>query len=59
MTVTLHEDLLTFKIMSGSFCLKCFRHVFYKNENIVFVFSNFFPKRCTVYELTWKNAVEP
>jgi hypothetical protein len=30
-----------------------------ENENKHFMLSNFFPKNLAVYEIMWKNVVEP
>jgi hypothetical protein len=38
---------------------KCFKKHFRENQSTHFVFNNFFPKNSTVYEIMWKNIVEP
>jgi len=62
MTVTVHEDRYTFSIMSHSALLRM-RNVSDKicteNQNTHFVFSNFFFENRAVYEIMWKNIVEP
>jgi hypothetical protein len=30
-----------------------------ENQNKHFMFNNFFPENCTVYEIMWKNMAEP
>jgi len=30
-----------------------------ENQNTYFVFSNFFPEKGAVYEIIWKNIIEP
>ena len=59
---TLHEDQYTLLIICCSFLLRM-RNVSGKtgraNQNTHFVFSNFFFYNCAVYEIMWKNVVEP
>jgi hypothetical protein len=64
MTDTLHEDLSTLVIISRSFLLgmetvsvKSCR----ENQNTNFVSSNNFfpPENHAVYEIIWKNTIEP
>jgi len=38
---------------------KCFTQNFGHGQNTHFVFSNFFPENRAVYEIMWKNMVEP
>ena len=59
-TVTLHEDKHTF--LSLSHLVLRMRNVAYKrkNQNAHFAFNNFFPpENPAVYEIMWKNIVEP
>jgi len=30
-----------------------------ENQNTHFIFNNLFPKKSVVYEIMWKNVVEP
>jgi hypothetical protein len=30
-----------------------------ENQNTYFIFNNVFPEKHTVYEIMWKNSVEP
>jgi hypothetical protein len=59
---TLHEDQYSFFIISCSFLLRM-RNVSDKscgeNQNTHFVFSNLFFKNRVLYEIMWKNVVEP
>jgi len=61
-TGTLHEDKYTFLIISRSFFLRM-RNVSDKisreHRNTHFILNNFFPKDRDVYEITWKNILEP
>jgi len=56
----LHEDQYTFLIISHSFLLRM-RNVskksYRENQNVHFVFSNFFFENRTVYEIIWENTV--
>ena len=61
---TLHEDQYTFSKISRTFLLRMENvsdKICRENQNTHFVFSNFFfpPKNRAVYEITWKNIVEP
>ena len=62
-TGTLHEYQHTFMILSLSVLLRM-RNVWdeycWKNQNTPFMFSNFFsPENRTVFEIMWKNIVQP
>ena len=62
-TGALHEDLCTFMTLSRPLLLRM-RNVLDKscreNQNTHFVFNNFFPpENRAVYEIMWKNMVEP
>jgi len=59
---TVHEDHCTFVIVSRRNLLgvrnisdKSYR----ENQDMHFMFSNPPPRNCTVYEIMWKNMVEP
>jgi len=61
-TSALHEEQYTFFIIPRSLLLgmrnvseKCCR----ENKNTHFIFSKFFFENGTVYELMWKNIVQP
>ena len=64
MTDTLHEDQYTFLIISRSVCLRM-RNVSDKscrqNQNTRIMFNNFFLffENRAVYEIIWKNIVQP
>jgi hypothetical protein len=62
MRSTLNEDQYTYLLTSHSFLLKM-RNVSNKscteNQNTHFVFNNIFPENRAVYEITWKNMVQP
>ena len=59
---TLHEDLCTFTITSHRILVRM-RNVSDKscseNQNTRFIFHNFFSENRAVYEIMWKNVVEP
>ena len=59
---TLHEDLWTFMIMSRGIFLRM-RNVSDKicreNQNTHFMFNKFFSENRAVYEIIWKNIIEP
>jgi hypothetical protein len=58
---TLHEDQHTFMIISHRI-LFGMRNVWDKvcreNQNIHFMFNNFFLKNRAIYEIIWKNIAE-
>ena len=59
---TLYEDLCTFTIISHRILLKM-RNFSEKpcreNQNTHFIFHNIFPESRAVYNIMWKNLVEP
>jgi hypothetical protein len=59
---TLHEDLCTFMIISRAILLTV-RNVsdkyFRENHNTQSIFNIFFPRKSCLYEIMWKNTVEP
>ena len=59
---TLHEDMCTFVTISRLILLRI-RNVSDKscteNQNIHFVYSNFFSENHAIYEIMWKNMVVP
>jgi hypothetical protein len=61
-TGTLHEYLCTFMIISRWILLRM-RNVSHKscrvNQNTHFMFNNSFPETRAVYEIKWKNTVQP
>ena len=62
MTGTLYEYLCTFTIVSRCILLRI-RSISdegcRENQNTHFMFNNFFSENRVVYEIMWKNAVEP
>jgi hypothetical protein len=60
-TSNIHEDLGTLLIVSCSFLLTM-RNVSDKSpreiQNTHFMFKNFFPKNCAIYEIMYKNMAE-
>jgi hypothetical protein len=59
---TLHENLCTFMIISRSI-FPSVRYISEKysreNQNTHFMLDKFFSKNLAVYEIMWKNMVEP
>jgi hypothetical protein len=58
-TVTLHDDICTFMVISRLILLRM-RNVSDKhieNQNTRFMFNNFLPK-IVPFEIMWKNVVE-
>jgi len=57
-----HKHRYTFVITSRSVLLRM-RNVLYRscreNQTIHFLFSTFFPENCAVYEVVWKDVLEP
>jgi len=60
--VTLHEDQYILLIVSHSVHVRM-RNASDKtsreNQNTHFEFSDFFFENCAIYEIMWKNIVEP
>jgi len=59
MTGTLYEGLRTFMITSRSVLRNVSDKSCTKHKNTHFIFINFFPQNRAVYEIMWKNVVEP
>jgi hypothetical protein len=59
---TLHKDACTFMIISRSVLLRM-KSVTDKscvdNQNMHFMFNNFYPKNLPIYEIMWNNIVVP
>ena len=62
-TGTLHEDQYTFFIISRSIILIMRNlpdRICRENQTTHFIFNNlFFSKNCAIFEIMWKNIVEP
>jgi hypothetical protein len=59
---TLHKDVFTFLTISRWIILRMWNisnKSCRENQNIHFIFSNFFPENRAVCEIMWKNVVEP
>jgi len=62
MTVTLHEDQYAFCIMSRSVILimrKVSGTSCRENQNTLIMFKFFFSRKSRLYEMKWKNIVDP
>jgi hypothetical protein len=55
---TIHEAQYTFLIISRSVILRM-NNISNKNQNTYVNVQQLFSKKCAVYEITWKNIVEP
>ena len=61
-TGTLHEELFTFMIIFRSVLLRTINvsdKICGEDQNTYFISNNFLFENFAVYEITWKNIVEP